>query len=98
MGVPGHAAFAGLNAGSGEINLEVQDKPAAIERVKKHFASAGGEIDEFDGVTVGFPDAWLNIRASNTEPLLRVNVEGETKNDMEALRDDVLAVLQSPAE
>jgi phosphomannomutase len=83
---------------SGEINLEVQDKPAAIERVKKHFASAGAEIDEFDGVTVGFPDAWLNIRASNTEPLLRVNVEGETKNDMEALRDDVLAVLQSPTE
>jgi phosphomannomutase len=83
---------------SGEINLEVQDKPAAIERVKKHFASAGAEIDEFDGVTVGFPDAWLNIRASNTEPLLRVNVEGETKKDMEALRDEALTVLQPPAE
>jgi phosphomannomutase len=83
---------------SGEINLEVQDKPAAIERVKKHFSSAGAEIDEFDGVTVGFPDAWLNIRASNTEPLLRVNVEGETRKDMEKLRDEVLAVLQSASE
>jgi len=83
---------------SGEINLEVVDKPAAIERVKKHFSSAGGEIDEFDGVTVGFPDSWLNIRASNTEPLLRVNVEGDTPSAMEALREEVLKVLQPAPE
>ncbi len=79
---------------SGEINLEVSDKPAAIDRVKKHFISAGAEIDEFDGVTAGFPDRWLNIRASNTEPLLRVNVEGDTRAAMEALRDEVLQVIQ----
>ncbi|CAN5862339.1 phosphomannomutase/phosphoglucomutase [soil metagenome] len=83
---------------SGEINLEVEDKTAAIDRVKKHFSSAGAEIDEFDGITAGFPDSWLNIRASNTEPLLRVNVEGDTQAAMEALRDEVLKVLQPPAE
>ncbi len=80
---------------SGEINLQVENKPAAIDRVKEHFTAQGASIDEFDGVTVGFPEAWLNIRASNTEPLLRVNVEGDTTEAMESLRDDVLSVIQS---
>jgi phosphomannomutase len=78
---------------SGEINLEVADKSAAMERVKEHFAEMGATIDEYDGVTVGFPDRWLNVRASNTEPLLRVNVEGDTVAAMEALRDEVLAII-----
>jgi phosphomannomutase len=79
---------------SGEINLEIEDKPGAIARVKQHFGDAGAEIDEYDGLTVGFPDNWLNIRASNTEPLLRVNVEGESRAAMESLRDEVLRILQ----
>lgn len=78
---------------SGEINLQVDDKPAAIERVKKHFVAQGATIDEYDGVTADFPDRWFNIRASNTEPLLRVNVEGDTKQAMETLRDEVLKVI-----
>lgn len=80
---------------SGEINLQVEDKPAAIRRVREHFVAQGASIDEFDGVTVGFPEAWLNIRASNTEPLLRVNVEGDTDQAMESLRDDVLSIIKS---
>jgi phosphomannomutase len=81
---------------SGEINLKVEDKPGAIDRVEKHFASSGAETDRYDGLTVGFPDAWFNIRASNTEPLLRVNVEGDTAEDMARLRDEVLGLLQPP--
>lgn len=78
---------------SGEINLKVADKPGAIARVKSHFAEKGGAIDEFDGLTVEFPDRWLNIRSSNTEPLLRVNVEGDTQEAMTELKDEVLWVI-----
>jgi phosphomannomutase len=78
---------------SGEVNLKVEDKPAAITRVKSHFTEQGAATDEYDGLTVEFPDRWLNIRASNTEPLLRVNVEGDTEEAMTALRDEVLWVI-----
>ncbi len=78
---------------SGEINLKVDDKPAAIARIKSHFIEQGAATDEFDGLTVEFPDRWLNIRASNTEPLLRVNVEGDTEPAMIQLRDDALRVI-----
>ncbi|MBX3071460.1 MAG: phosphomannomutase/phosphoglucomutase [Thermomicrobiales bacterium] len=78
---------------SGEINLEIEDKPAAIDRVKRYYEDAGAEIDEFDGLTVQQSDRWLNIRASNTEPLLRVNVEGDTNEAMESLRDEVLSII-----
>lgn len=78
---------------SGEINLKVEDKPAAISRVKSHFTEKGGAIDEFDGLTVEFPDRWFNLRASNTEPLLRVNVEGDSPEAMAELKDEVLWVI-----
>ncbi len=78
---------------SGEINLKVDDKPAAIARVKSHFTEQGAATDEYDGLTVEFPDRWLNIRASNTEPLLRVNVEGDTEAAMTELKDEVLWVI-----
>jgi len=81
-------------ARSGEINLKIDDKPAAIERVKRYFEDAGATIDEFDGLTVELPDRWFNIRASNTEPLLRVNVEGDTDMAMTELRDEVLQILR----
>lgn len=78
---------------SGEINLTVDDKPAAIARVKAYFLDKGAQADELDGLTIDYPDRWFNIRASNTEPLLRVNVEGDTQEAMEALRDEVLKVI-----
>jgi phosphomannomutase len=71
----------------------VEDKPAAIERVKSHFTEQGGATDEYDGLTVEFPDRWFNLRASNTEPLLRVNVEGDTQEAMTELKDEVLWVI-----
>ena len=71
-------------ARSGEINFEVSDLEAAIERVRTTFEDA--EIDEVDGLTVGYDDWWFNIRASNTQPLLRLNVEVD---DPETLEDRV---------
>ncbi len=58
---------------SGEINFEVKDKAAKIAELKA--AYTGGEQDELDGLTVNYPDWWFIVRASNTEPLLRLNVE-----------------------
>jgi phosphomannomutase len=77
-------------AGSGEINLEVEDKAAAIERVATAFAD--GRQDRLDGLTVEYDDWWFNVRPSNTEPLLRVNVEARTP---EMLEEKVAKVLAS---
>lgn len=59
-----------------EINFEVEDKEAALNRIKEKYADA--EILELDGVTVSYQDWWANVRASNTEPLLRLNMEAKT--------------------
>jgi phosphomannomutase len=64
---------------SGEVNSEVVDKKAATERVRAVFADA--TMDETDGLTVEYPDWWFNLRASNTEPLLRLNVEHSSFED-----------------
>jgi phosphomannomutase len=63
---------------SGEINLTVQDQDQALERLAAEFAD--GQQDWTDGLTVDFPDWWFNARASNTEPLLRLNVEAENED------------------
>ena len=60
---------------SGEINTEVPDPAAAVEAVAAHVAEAGGTVDRLDGLTVDHGDWWFNLRPSNTEPLLRLNVE-----------------------
>ena len=62
-------------AASGEINTTVDDQQAVIERVAAHFVDA--DQDHLDGMTVDFGDWWFNLRASNTEPLLRLNVEAK---------------------
>jgi phosphomannomutase len=78
---------------SGEINSTVGDQRAKLGKVAAAFADH--EIDEVDGLTVHFPDgAWINLRPSNTEPLLRLNVEAPNAARMEALRDEVLAVVR----
>ncbi|MCS0499448.1 phosphomannomutase/phosphoglucomutase [Protaetiibacter mangrovi] len=83
---------------SGEINSTVQDVPAAYTRIVDAFAGRG-EFDELDGLTVtGAPDLgfwWFNVRPSNTEPLLRLNVEAATPEQMELIRDEVLALIRS---
>ena len=80
---------------SGEINSEVADQAEATARVKQAFASRPGvSTDELDGLTVAAEDWWFNLRPSNTEPLLRLNVEANDETAMAALRDEVLAMVR----
>jgi phosphomannomutase len=80
---------------SGEINLEVEDKVAAIEELAGAFAD--GRQDRLDGLTVEWDDWWFNVRPSNTEPLLRVNVEARTPELLEEKTAQVLAVIRGEA-
>ena len=78
-------------AASGEINFTVDDQAAAQDRVRSAFADRATSIDELDGMTVELADssAWFNLRASNTEPLLRLNVEAETDAEIAQLVDEI---------
>lgn len=78
---------------SGEINSTVKDIPAKLEQIQQHYKDAA--IDHLDGITISYPHWWMNIRASNTEPLLRLNVEGDTKELMEQHRDEALHLIRS---
>ena len=80
---------------SGEINSEVEDAQAAMNEISEKFGTASGnEIDHLDGLTVNGDTWWFNVRASNTEPLLRLNVEAKTQARMEKIRDEVLATIR----
>ncbi|GAA3753902.1 phosphomannomutase/phosphoglucomutase [Plantactinospora mayteni] len=80
-------------AASGEINSTVPDQRAKLAEVRAAYPDA--ETDELDGLTLRFPDgAWVNLRPSNTEPLLRLNVEAPTPERMVALRDEVLGLVR----
>ena len=79
---------------SGEINSEVDDTDAVISKIEKHFAAQGAEIDHLDGLTVGFDDWWFNLRASNTQPLLRLNVEAEDQRTLEEKENEVLRLIR----
>ena len=77
---------------SGEINSEVSDQQGTIERLSAAYAE--GKQDRTDGLTVEFDDWWFNCRASNTEPLLRLNLEARTAELMEEKRAEVLALIR----
>ncbi|HET9517023.1 MAG TPA: phosphomannomutase/phosphoglucomutase [Actinoplanes sp.] len=78
---------------SGEINSTVDDVPAKVAAVRAAFPDAA--VDELDGLTVQVDEGcWFNLRASNTEPLLRLNVEAPKPDRMAALRDEVLAIVR----
>jgi phosphomannomutase len=78
---------------SGEINSTVDDQAARLQAIKDAYADL--ELDELDGLTVTSPDGWwFNVRASNTEPLLRLNVEAPDEPTMAKVRDEVLAVIR----
>jgi phosphomannomutase len=80
---------------SGEINSRVSDQAEASARVKEAFEGRPGvSTDQLDGLTVATVDWWFNLRPSNTEPLLRLNVEADTEAAMAALRDEVLGVVR----
>ncbi len=80
-------------AASGEVNSTVADQDATLAEIRRRYADL--ELDELDGLTVQSPDGWwFNVRASNTEPLLRLNVEAPDVATMERVRDEVLAVIR----
>jgi phosphomannomutase len=79
---------------SGEINSEVSDQKAATERVRAAFAGRDGvTMDELDGLTVDSGSWWFNLRPSNTEPLLRLNVEAPDEATLTDVRDQVLRIV-----
>lgn len=83
---------------SGEINFTVADAPACVDAVLKAFASRIQSIDHLDGVTVDLGDgSWFNLRSSNTEPLLRLNVEGRSIEDVDAVVAQVSAEIAAQA-
>ncbi len=81
---------------SGEINSEVSDQAGIARAIEQEFSARDGvKIDHLDGLTVDLPDgSWFNVRPSNTEPLLRLNVEAKDDAEVTALRDDVLATIR----
>jgi phosphomannomutase len=79
---------------TGEINFEVEDKDAVIQRLAKTYAH--GKIDYLDGITVRLPGWWFNVRKSNTEPLLRLNLEATDPPLFESKKAEILAFLGKP--
>jgi phosphomannomutase len=83
---------------SGEINTEVEDQQSAVDRIRAAYESrVGVSVDDLDGMTIDGGDWWFNVRSSNTEPLLRLNVEAADASTMEQIRDDVLAMMRAGA-
>lgn len=77
---------------SGEINSDVEDKAGVMNKLKEIYKD--GKLDELDGVRIDFKDWWFNVRPSNTEPKLRLNLEAKTKELMEEKRDEVLKIIR----
>ena len=78
---------------SGEINTKVLDAKAVVAKIKSTFADRAIDTDELDGLTISLDSGWFNVRSSNTEPLLRLNVEATKPDAMAAIRDEVLAIM-----
>jgi phosphomannomutase len=78
---------------SGEVNRTVADVATTLERVGRAFPDA--QVDHLDGLTVSLPDWWFNLRPSNTEPLVRLNVEASSEEETALHRDEVLALIDS---
>jgi phosphomannomutase len=79
---------------SGEINSEVADPAATMRAAEERYRAEGAEIDHLDGVTVNFPHWWFNLRSSNTQPLLRLNVEADDRETLAAKTAEVLAMIR----
>ena len=79
---------------TGEINSRVEDVPLKLLELKERFGREG-RVSHLDGLSVDFDDWHFNVRPSNTEPLLRLNLEALSQEDMERRRDEVLGVIRS---
>jgi phosphomannomutase len=81
-------------AASGEINRRVRDIPGLLAAIEREHASAP-EVSRLDGLLVRYPDWWFNLRPSNTEPVVRLNLEADTRERMVARRDELLARIEA---
>jgi phosphomannomutase len=79
---------------SGEINSKVSDVQAKLKGLEDHFGKGAKSIDHLDGLTIDYGDWWFNVRPSNTEPLLRLNVEANNRQLMEEKSDEVLQYIR----
>lgn len=77
---------------SGEINSTVKNQEEVIKKIEKKYGD--GEINKLDGITIEYPDFWFNVRGSNTEPKLRLNLEARNKELMDEKRDEVLKIIR----
>jgi phosphomannomutase len=81
---------------TGELNRRVKDVPGLLARIEADHRAAGArEISHMDGLLVSYPDWWFNLRPSNTEPMLRLNLEASTEAKMVAERDQLLAQMEA---
>jgi phosphomannomutase len=81
---------------SGEINFAVEEKEEMMKELKRKYSQ--GEADDLDGITIQFKDWWFNCRPSNTEPLLRLNIEAKTKDLLEKQLKEMETILGEPSE
>jgi phosphomannomutase len=79
---------------SGEINIEIEDKEKALKEIERRYRKSGGKIDKLDGVSVDFSDYWFNVRPSNTEPLIRLRLEGVNRQVTEQKTAEVVGFLK----
>jgi phosphomannomutase len=77
---------------SGEINSEVTDQKAVMRELERRYRDA--DIDHLDGLTIGYPDWWCNVRASNTQPLLRLNVEADSRALLDEKTSELLSIIR----
>ncbi len=80
---------------TGEINTPVADVPLKLQEIKERYVAEGARISHLDGISVDFDDWHFNVRPSNTEPLLRLNLEALSEQEMEARRDQVLDLIRA---
>ena len=93
--IPDHAGLNGVvvcGMGGSGIAADVADKQAATQLVAERFAA--GRVDWTDGLTVDFDEWWFNLRPSNTEPLLRLNVEARDESEGRARTEEILALIR----
>jgi phosphomannomutase len=80
---------------AGEINTPVADVPLKLQELKERYTAEGGRLSHLDGISIDFDDWHFNVRPSNTEPLLRLNLEALSERLMVEKRDEVLALIRS---
>ena len=79
---------------SGEINSTVEDTQSKLQALEERFGKEAASVDKLDGLTLDFGEWWFNVRPSNTEPVLRLNVEARTRDLMEQKRNEVLSFIR----